>query len=177
MANYLDTENNKFFPEEFNNILSVVAAFNSSIEKAGDHGVALGLNVMNEKKTKVYSQVFSVQLNHKPADVTIDGVQYEDTSFKDYLLNSLTWVNMGIDGDELQALVSEVIDTKIKDYKEASDSVYADLLNVADFETLKTNISSFKSFNKDQLTDRQHYELNSLIVEIDKKLEPEEERY
>lgn len=163
--------------KELNNILPVVAAFNSSVECAGPHAVALGVNVINDKTNEAHSRVFSVQLNHKPADVTIDGVKYEDVSFKNYLLESLTWVNMGIEGDELQALVSEVIDTKIRDYKKVCDSIYANLLGVADLETLKTNISSFKSLNKDQLTDSQKFELNSLIVEIDKKLEAEEERY
>ena len=161
--------------KEMNKILSVVAAFNSSIECAGPHAVSLSVRVFDKNKGKDHTKVFAVQLDHKPADVTINGVTYEDTSYKNYLLESLTWVNMGIEGDDLQELVSSVVDEKVTDYKETTDRIYNDLLEVADPAILTENLATFALLNNKRLTEQQQFQINSLIVEAKKKLEVEQE--
>lgn len=168
------------FPKEFENILSVVAAFNSSVEPAGDHGVSLGVNVVNKKDGKVYKKVCAVQLNHKPADVMVDGKQYEDTSYKNYLLNSLALVDMGIDGEDLQDILSSVIDEKVTDYKVATDVLFDTLLTSADLGIVRENVVAFTGENIERIDDLQISTLNDILKKVDQAIvakEAEEERY
>lgn len=175
------TEERKVFPEEFQKILPVVAAFNPIVETKGN-AVTLSVRVQSEDKTFSFAQLYSMQVNHKPASTTIDNTELRDVKYKEFITDSFNFVNMGIrNGAVMERYVKESDVLEVKDYEEFTNEVYEVLLANADLNIMKNNLVSFKLLNSKQLTDRQHYELNSLIVEIDKVLnagiETEEERY